>query len=245
MRIYLHIGLPAMGSPQLQNALAEKRERLAQLGYLFPRALGAKNHTRLFMAVSAPERPEMLRLARGHGPAPRQAALARELGLALARDIAATQPQAVIISCHQLGGGLAQRDELQRLYGFLSQFSTDIRVIAHIDAQAPAMARYFAAQVFEGRATPLQRDLGLLQAGGWWQAALGVAPTPAQAQQGQFLETEAPAFWLDYAALQAHWQAVFGAKNVTFRPYDAAVFDSADATDELRAMFEIDESLGR
>ena len=245
MRIYLHIGLPAMGSPQLQNALAEKRERLAQLGYLFPRALGAKNHTRLFMAVSAPERPEMLRLARGHGAAPAQAALARELGLALARDIAATQPQALIVSCHQLGGGLAQRDELQRLYGFLSQFSTDIRVIAHIDAQAPAMARYFAAQVFEGRATPLQRDLGLLQAGGWGQAALGVAPTPEQAQQGQFLETEAPAFWLDYAALQAHWQAVFGAENVIFRPYDAAVFDSADAPEELRAMFEIDASLGR
>lgn len=104
MRIYLHIGLPCMGSPQLQNALAEKRERLAQLGYLFPRALGAKNHTRLYMAVSAPDRPEMLRLARGHGSAQRQAALAQELGLALARDIAATQPRALIISCHQLGG---------------------------------------------------------------------------------------------------------------------------------------------
>lgn len=245
MRIYLHIGLPCMGSPQLQNALAEKRERLAQLGYLFPRALGAKNHTRLYMAVSAPDRPEMLRLARGHGSAQRQAALAQELGLALARDIAATQPRALIISCHQLGGGLAQRDELQRLHGFLSQFSADIRVIAHIDAQPLALGRYYAAQVFEGRATPLQRDLDMAQAGGWWQAALGLAPQPEQAQQGQFLETEAPAFWLDYAALAGHWQAVFGAENVVFRPYDAALFGSADAPDELRAMFEIDANLGR
>jgi len=171
MRINLHIGLPCMGSPQLQNALAEKRERLAQLGYLFPRALGAKNHTRLYMAVSAPDRPEMLRLARGHGSAQRQAALAQELGLALARDIAATQPRALIISCHQLGGGLAQRDELQRLHGFLSQFSADIRVIAHIDAQPLALGRYYAAQVFEGRATPLQRDLDMVQAGGLWLGA--------------------------------------------------------------------------
>ncbi len=45
--------------------------------------------------------------------------------------------------------------------------------------------------------------------------------------------------------MQAEWETVFGPGSVTFRPYDEARFYSEDATDEIRAMFDIDGSIGR
>ena len=63
--IRLHIGLAGCGDARLQAALDAKRARLLKDGVLFPRSPGGSNHTRLFMAVTDPERPEPLRWQRG------------------------------------------------------------------------------------------------------------------------------------------------------------------------------------
>ena len=65
MKIHLHIGLDHCGAQRLQDVLAEKRSQLEGKGVLFPRTPGAKNHTRLFMAVTAPDAVDPLRFHRG------------------------------------------------------------------------------------------------------------------------------------------------------------------------------------
>ena len=65
MRIHLHIGLEQVGADRLQSVMADKREQMLAKGYLFPRSLGPKNHTRLYMAVTDPAHVDPLRYNRG------------------------------------------------------------------------------------------------------------------------------------------------------------------------------------
>jgi hypothetical protein len=242
-RILLHIGLDQAAVARLQQVMADKREQMLAKGWLFPRAAGARNHTRLFMAVTEPERVEALRAARGYADPVAQAALRQELALTLARDIATHRPAAVILSASQLGSGLLHLSELARLRDLLVPLSPDIRIIAHVDRPAQMLARHYAAQVLEGR----QRGLELEQAlplPGWAEAALALTPADDPAR-GRFAAVQGPTFWLDYAALVARWEGVFGQGTVSLRPVDMALFDSAGATEEIRAAFGIDATLGR
>ncbi len=242
-RIHLHIGLEHVGAARLQQVMADKRDQLLAKGVLFPRAAGPRNHTRLFMAVTDPDHVDVLRANRGFADPAQQAALRAELAAALARDIATHQPQAMILSASQLGTGLARRSELERLRDLLAPLSEDIRIVAHVDAPARMLARHYAAQVMDGRhrTLDLERDL---PAGTWWDAALAAAPA-IDAAKGRFFETHCPPFWLDYEALVGHWDGVFGEGSVTLRPYDEALFHGDSVTEEIRAAFEITETLGR
>jgi hypothetical protein len=242
-RIYLHIGLDDLGVARLQQVMADKRAQMLAKGVLFPRSLGSRNHTRLFMAVTDPEHVDALRAGRGYSDPARQAALRAELATALAQDIATHQPSAVILSANQLGLSLARRSELERLRDLLVPLSRDIRIIAHVDAPARMLARHYAAQVFAGRIAALDLEAGLAGAD-WWDAALAQAPV-SDAAAGRYFETHCPPFWLDYAALVTHWEGVFGAGVVRLRPSDAALFHSEAATEEIRAAFDIDATLGR
>ena len=242
-RIHLHIGLEHVGAARLQQVMADKRDQLLAKGVLFPRAAGPRNHTRLFMAVTDPDHVDVLRANRGFADPAQQAALRAELAAALARDIATHQPQAMILSASQLGTGLARRSELERLRDLLAPLSEDIRIVAHVDAPARMLARHYAAQVLDGRhrTLDLERDL---PAGTWWDAALAAAPA-IDAAKGRFFETHCPPFWLDYEALVRHWEGGFGEGSVTLRPYDEALFHGDSVTEEIRAAFEITETLGR
>ena len=62
---------------------------------------------------------------------------------------------------------------------------------------------------------------------------------------GQFLETQGAPFWLDYAALIRHWDAVFGAGSLRLRAFDAALFASAEVTQEVRDSFQIPFQIGK
>jgi hypothetical protein len=210
---------------------------------LFPRAAGPRNHTRLFMAVTDPDHIDALRANRGYADPARQSALRQELGTTLARDIATHQPRSMILSASQLGTSLAAPSELGRLQALLAPLSDDIRIIAHVDAPARILARHYAAQVMEGRAEPLSVERGLAQ-GDWWDGALAKAPA-IDPVMGRYIETSCPPFWLDYARLVSHWESVFGAGRVMLRPVDATGFDGEDATEELRAAFDISDTLGR
>ncbi|MEL7133163.1 MAG: glycosyltransferase family 2 protein, partial [Pseudomonadota bacterium] len=102
----------------------------------------------------------------------------------------------------------------------------------------------YANQVMEGRGTPLSRELDLAGTGTWWADALADAPR-IDPRAGQFIENQAAPFWLDYAALERHWNGVFGPGALRFRAYDAAAFASPQVTDELRAAFEIEPQIGK
>ncbi len=244
MKIVLHIGLPECGAGRLQQVLADKREQLEGKGILFPRAAGGTNHTKLFMAVTDPDHVDPLRFNRGFVDTIAQAGLYDALRADLARDITRVAPHTMILSAAQLGGSLHRAAEIARLRDLLAGFSNDIRVVAHVDEPARLLARVYAAQVMEGRALPLSAEIALADAPDWWEGALAHAPA-TDPQAGLFTETQAPPFWLDYAALLARWEAAFGAGRVALRAHDPGLFASPDVTEEIRAAFGIEDQIGR
>jgi hypothetical protein len=244
MRILLHIGLEHVGAERLQQIMADKRDQLRAKGILFPRAPGGGNHTRLFMAVTDPDHIDPLRYNRGFITAEKQARLRQKLNEDLRREVEQTQPDCLILSASQLGSKLHRKSELERLKALLAPLSDDIEIVAHIDAPARALARHYGAQILEGRDRPLTQELSLTQSDSWWQAALQTLPQ-IDPQAGQFEETQTAPFWLDYHALQQHWEGVFGAGRFTYRPYDEALFYGAKATDEICAAFGISSQIGR
>lgn len=244
MRIFLHVGPAQSGTERLQQVLDDKREQLRGKGVLYPRAPGGSNHTRLFMAVTDPDHVDPLRFSRGYETPDSQRVLREALAGDLAKEIERFAPETLILSAAQLGASLHRRSELERLRDLLTPLSDDIRIVAHVDEPARVLARTYAAQVFEGRSAPLSRELEMAKDGDWWQQSLDAAPRIAP-QAGQFVETQAPPFWLDFTALARFWEGVFGAGAVTLRPYDPALFHGAAATGELRAAFGIDSAIGK
>ncbi|WP_299148480.1 glycosyltransferase family 2 protein [uncultured Tateyamaria sp.] len=244
MKIHLHIGLEQVGADRLQSVLAAKRDQLITKGILFARSPGNKNHTRLYMAVTDPEHIDPLRYNRGYITGDKQQVLREALIADLTKEVAQHTPDHLILSASQLGVSLASRSELERLRDMLVPLSSDIRIIAHIDEPARLLARHYGEQIFEGRGASLDQELALVGADRWWDAAL--AATPAiNAQAGIFAESQGAAFWLDYTALEAHWNAVFGDGALTFRAYDASAFAAETVTDEIRAAFQIESAIGK
>lgn len=244
MKIHLHIGLEGCGTIRLQEVLAEKRSQLEGKGVLFPRSAGARNHTRLFMAVSAPEQVDPLRHSRGFADPTAQAALRDQLADGLAKEVAKAKPDVLILSAAQLASGLATRAELEGLRDLLAPLGGEVTVTAHVDEPARVLARAYGEQVMEGRARGLDLELKATRAKDWWRACLSATPEPAP-DKGMFLRTQAPAFWLDYAALVAHWDAVFGAGATRLRSYDPQVWAREDFTGELQAAFDIRDQIGK
>ncbi|WP_305968257.1 MULTISPECIES: glycosyltransferase family 2 protein [unclassified Mameliella] len=244
MRIYLHIGPDGPSSDRIQRVLDAKRGRLRDEGVLFARSPGARNHTRLFMAVSDPDRPDVLRFNRGLMLPEKQQALRDEVTRQLAQEVARETPQALILSAHQLGTSLSTRAELERLRDLLAPISTDIRIVAWLDDPARALVARYGAQVLDGRARALDLELGLLEAPDFWQAALDTRPETAPLA-GLFGEVQGANHWLDYTRLQEEWEAVFGAETVQFRSINRDRLWSDAATDELRAAFGISAQIGK
>jgi hypothetical protein len=244
MKIHLHIGLEGCGILRLQDVLSEKRAQLEGKGVLFPRAPGPRNHTRLFMSATAPYRPDPLRVARGFADPDHQARLRNQVVEALKKDVERARPDVLILSASQLATGLTDEAELQCLRDMLVPLSTDITVTMHLDDPARLLAWNYAAQVFEGRVRGLDLEIGLLKKKDWWRTAIDMMPT-ARPDQGIFPVVQGPAFWLDYQALVAFWEGVFGAGSVRLRRYDAAKWAAPDVTDELREAFDIPQQIGK
>lgn len=244
MRIVVHIGPAEVGAARLQRVLADKREQMAGNGVLYARAPGNRNHTRLFMAVSDPDHVDPLRHARGFGDPKAQEVLRAALCADLAAEVARHRPHRLILSAEQLGASLHRVSELKRLRALLVAISDDIRIVAHVDEPARLLARAYGGQVMEGRALSLAQELKMARGGDWWRQSLDAAPAIDPAR-GLFVETQAPPFWVDLAALQRFWDGVFGAGSLSLRPYDAARFHGEAATEELREAFGIDDSIGR
>ncbi|MHA6323489.1 glycosyltransferase family 2 protein [Roseivivax sp. CAU 1753] len=244
MRIIVHIGPEAQSSERVQRVFDAKRAQLASKGVLYARSPGARNHTRLFMAVSDPDAVDTLRFNRGFTLPDRQAGLRAEVAAALMAEVARAEPEVLILSCHQLGSALTTTSERARLRDLLAPMSEDITILAQIDDPARMLARAYAAQVIEGRAVPLSRDLALVGADSWWDAALEARPEPAP-EQGVFADVQGAPFWLDIKRLVAEWDAVFGAKSTRLWGLDPESLWSEGATEALREAFGISASFGK
>ena len=244
MRIFLHIGPDNMGADRIQETLDDKRENLIGHGILFPKSLGAKNHTRLFMAMTDTDHVDVLRFNRGFITAEKQTLLRDKITQELSNEIARHAPHTLILSASQLGSSIHRRSELERIKDFLTRHSSDIRIVAHVEEQSKVLARHYAHQVQLGRTASLATEFGLAESEDWWVDALALAPeiNPANAQ---FAEIQAPAFWLDYAALVRNWESVFGKDCVELRSYDETLFNSASLTDEIAEAFDIEGVFGK
>ncbi|MDA5093898.1 glycosyltransferase family 2 protein [Aliiroseovarius sp. KMU-50] len=245
MRIYLHIGLPACGAERLQELLDSKRDQLLDKGVLFPRGLGGKNHTRLYMATTDPERVDILRFHRGFADPEKQATLLRQVEETLESEINKRQPDVLFLSASQLGT-LTNEAEVARVHALLRPLSDDIRIIAHVDEQARVLVRHYAHTVLSGRTAPLSREIALAEKAknGWADAALAQWGK-SQPAHHQFSDLQAPPHWLDYTALVARWDGVFGKGATELRPYDPELFASEKLTDELREILGIEKSIGK
>jgi|GEM_PF-252239 hypothetical protein len=244
MRVYIHIGPEEISAARLQSVLADKREQLIRKGILFARSLGNKNHTRLFMSVTDPAHVDTLRFNRGYITAQKQGVLHDTVCSDLAREVAQHSPDTLIISCTHLGSSLRSTSELERLRAILTPLSDDVRIVAHVDLPARMLARAYAAQVLEGRGLSLQAELDLVGSKSWWQSALDACPQ-IDPVIGVFAETQAPNHWLDLRALVTFWEGTFGKGSVALHDYDPTLFTSADITDEVARVFEIDGAFGK
>ncbi|WP_299768498.1 glycosyltransferase family 2 protein [uncultured Tateyamaria sp.] len=244
MRIHLHIGLEQVGADRLQNVLAAKRDQMITKGVLYARSPGNKNHTRLYMAVTETAHVDPLRYNRGYITADKQKVLHDAVAADLAKEVAQFSPDHLILSASQLGVSLVSKSELERLKALLAPLSEDIRVIAHIDEPAHLLARHYREQIMEGRGVALTQELELAGSKTWWADALAAAPR-INPQAGVFIESQAAPCWLDYSALERHWNAVFGEDALTFRAYDAEVFATETVTEEIRAAFQIKPAIGK
>lgn len=239
MRIILHIGVPHCGSGQLQTALDSHRAELLRKGVLFSRAAGPRNHTRLYMAVSDPDRPDVLRVARGYAPPPAQ----ERLRTGLAQDLLAEAQRApeadiVLYSAPQLAT-LPSRSALTRLKALLSPVSEDITILAHVDNQARVLLRHYGDALQEGRCEDLTQEIAFAQSGDWGPKALAHwqdAFPAGRAVGAQGPEVQAVPHWLDYTTLVARWEEVFGPQKVMLRGYDPAQFSDDAIGKELRAI---------
>ncbi len=244
MRIYLHIGPDGALADRMQRVLHAKRDQLLGKGVLYARAPGAKNHTRLFMAVTDPENVDSLRFNRGYIAPEKQQVLCEDVARGLTQEVAQHRPDTLILSAHQLGSSLVSRSELARLRALLAPLSDEIRVVAHLDDPARMLLQRYGAQLIEGRSASLQAELDCLAAESFWDAAIATRPAP-DPQAGQFGEVQGACHWLDFARLEQEWQAVFGAGAVAFHSVDQEALFGEAAPDALRAAFGIDDSFGK
>ena len=244
MKIIVHIGPDGTATDRLQRVLHAKRDQLKSKGVLYARTPGARNHTRLFMAVSAPDAVDTLRFNRGFITPEKQAVLRAEVAQQLANEVAQSRPETLILSAHQLGSNLSSSNEIRMLKDLLSPFSEDIEIVAHIDDPARMLVGRYTAQLLEGRSRPLDLELGLLAEESWWDAARATHPAP-DLQAGRFSEVQGAVHWLDFKRLQQEWEAVFGAGRLRFRSLDLPRLYSEAATEEIRAAFGIAETIGK
>lgn len=238
MRIIVHIGLPECGAERLQSALGQLRPELLRKGVLYSSAAGRSNHSRLYMAVSDPDRSDPLRHARGFAPPPAQEKLRRDLAQELQAE-AARHPGArvILFSAPQLAT-LPHAAEVERLLSLLSPLSGDITILAHLDDQARTLARFYAEALRHGRLASLRQELSLATSGAPWAETALAGWGPAQ-RGHDCPEIQGIPHWLDYPALVSRWQQVFGTDKVILRPHDrtgAAIPDQLCALLGLKAL---------
>ena len=238
-RLTLLIGPSEHAAARFRGIFREKEEELARAGVLAP----DWRHVRLYAACAEPEDVGVLRYQRGLDSPLVQRTLTVEFEKLIAADLADSPAEHVVLSVAQLGTLLSRPAELSRLRALFTPHVDDIRIVAHVDEQARALAGHYAYAVGEGRRHPLERDLALAGADSWWDDALALRHG-GDPFFGLFDDVQQPPFWLDYTRLVALWEDVFGAGCVTLRPLDPAALTSARGAEEVARLLDLDTPLG-
>ncbi|MFD1343483.1 glycosyltransferase family 2 protein [Litorisediminicola beolgyonensis] len=244
MRIVLHIGPEPVIAERIQSVFNDKREQLLGKGVLYARGPGAKNHTRLFMAVSDPDAVDTLRFNRGFILPEKQRALFADVAESLAIEARREGVETLILSCHQLGTSLRNMSELARVKSVLAPISQRIDIVGIVDAPARMLARRYAQQVIDGRAVPLSQEIDLADAPSWWDAALATWPA-SRPEAGVFPELQGAPHWLDLRRLVTEWDAAFGAGTVKLHTVPPEVLWGNELPEALREIFGIASSFGK
>ena len=213
MRVVLDITPAACGAADWQRALATCRDGLARHGAVFPDSPGAKNHARLVMAASNPDRPDALRWQRGYGAPDRQARLSEEVAAALAQDCRGAE--VAILSCDGFASALATPAEVARLANLLAPFGA-VDVVMRVGEPARVLAAHYAMQVMLGRTADLTVELALAAGDDWAPGALAAADHDPG--RNRFAEVQSPPPWLDPAWVSDLWESAFGAGSVRLVP---------------------------
>ncbi|SLN38637.1 hypothetical protein ROJ8625_01784 [Roseivivax jejudonensis] len=240
MRVHLFIGPSERAIARLRAVARDCAQPLRRAGVALP----DWNPIRLYLGCSDPERTGVLRFARGYRSAGAQARLLAELTGEI-DALRASGADAVLIASAHLGRLLPGREELERVRTLLSRLGDDIRVTAHVEEQARHLARLYPDRVAEGRITPLGRELALARSGApWWEGALGSLPD-GRPYLGHHPLLDGAPHWLDYAALLAQWEEVFGTGAVTLAPLDPDRLFGPEAPAVLSGALGLDADLGR
>tara|TARA_R110002049_G_scaffold23545_3_gene83335 strand:- start:51100 stop:53457 length:2358 start_codon:yes stop_codon:yes gene_type:complete len=240
MRLTLLIGPTENAAARFRSIAQEKSAALLKQGVLAPEW----NHMRLYVACAEPEAVGVLRYRRGLDSPLVPTTLRHEFHSLIAKDLAATEAKHVVVFAAQLGSLLSRPSEIARLHALLTPHFDDIQIVAHLDEQARLLCAHYAEAVTEGRRNPLDRELALAKGTDWWQAAQTDSGEDAPLF-GLFPDVQNPPFWLDYQTLLTHWEAAFGAGNVTFCPLDMANLRSPRGGDELAAVLGLATPLGK
>ncbi|MGB3244487.1 MAG: glycosyltransferase family 2 protein [Sulfitobacter sp.] len=240
MRLTLLIGPTEQAAGRFRVMLKEKANALAKLGVAAP----DWNHVRLYAACANPDAVGVLRFKRGLDGPLVQRTLMREFEALLTKDLPEIKADHIVVAAAQLGNLLNTKEELYRLKTLLSPHFDEIRIVAHLDEQARLLSAHYNYAIHEGRRASLGQEIALTSGKNWWDSALSAA-TETDPNFGLFDDVQIPPFWLDYARLMAHWAAVFGSDNITFRPLAIADLLSDRGSDELSQTLGLSGPLGK
>lgn len=239
MRIHLHVGLEKCGTTSLQFALARNRLALARQGILFPIAPGKRNHARLAMVSTDPDKPDNLRIERGLESPDDQARARQTLIENLQAEIAEARPDRMILSNEHCSSRLLSEPEITRLRDLCHSFSDDVLVHVYIREQASLLASIYSTQVRSGRVRSLEEDIFAVGSD-WWDASQ--RSFALYGRHGRRIAPEiqiAPA-WLDFDRLLGMWERVFGMANIRLHPFAPEHLAEGDLVKDAFLEFGID-----
>ena len=217
MEIVLIVTPAAMVGGEIGPRLADARKRLAASKILYPRAPGAKNHTRLAMSHLDRDHRTQLRSARGYASEDGPDVLRAVMLFELEQEIRALRPAKLVLCDAHILGTLTSASEIERLHGTLTNLSRNIRVLLHLNEPARVLARYYADQIWQGRTAPLETELQLARGGNWYSDAARLHEKLRTAA-GPEDEVNLPPIWLDYDAVVRTWESVFGYRALEVIP---------------------------
>lgn len=197
-RAILHIGAPKTGSTAIQNHCARSRKALLDAGALYPASLGRAAHQPFAAAMRPLWSGGGLRRSFGIGDARAVLRLRRDLAAALAREMAETRPETLIVSCENLFVDTRRRLDAARIRRFLLRFAERVEIVVYLRRQDRAMRSAWLHALRIGKS--------------------GDFVPPARVRRGSRY---------DYAARLAIWRSVFGAGAITPIAFDEATRDAA------------------
>ncbi|MEM9698615.1 MAG: glycosyltransferase family 2 protein [Pseudomonadota bacterium] len=239
MKLTLLIGPGERATQRFRAMLQHHQKDLRKLGVHVP----DWNHVRLFAAVQGSDKIGYLRHRRGLDHPQSSDVLYAEFEDILARDVREMAGEHVVLAAAQLGSLLTDRAPLMRLHRLLAPYFDKIEVVAHVQAQARALCAHYCERVADGRRVSLASELNLLSASDWWAAALAYTMEAAP-EHGDFADLHQPPPWLDYTALLAHWESVFGVGHTRLAPLSWDALRPATAWDAFAEPLRLPLGLG-